>query len=99
MGFTDIEIWLGLYILLAILSFVILAPSKKQPRIKNDHDALQVVKEALENDEVERYEVTSIVRMNETRTTTIIVETDVSSIAIEIDDIAGKVINKEKLVI
>lgn len=99
MGFTDMEIWAGFYILLAILSFVILTSSKKQFKIKNDYDALQIVKETLEDDEVERYGVTSITRMNETGTTTVIVETDVSSIAIEIDDSTGKIISKEKLIL
>jgi hypothetical protein len=99
MGFTDIEIWLGLYLLLAILSFVILTPSKKQFKITNDSDALQIVKETLEDDEVERYGVTSITRMNETGTTTVIIETDVSSVAIEIDNITGKIISKEKLIL
>lgn len=97
--FSGIEMWIGFYLLMILLSYAILTSSKKtEPRVKDDQDALQITKEALENDEVMRYEVVSIVRMDDIQKTTVIVETETLSISLEIDNNSGKVLNKEKLV-
>lgn len=99
MAFSGIEMWIGFYILMSIISYAILTSDKKTtPVVKNDNDALQIVTQVLENDEVTHYEVASIVRMEETQTTTVIIETDTQSISLEINNNSGKVLNKEKLV-
>lgn len=98
MTFTEIEIWIGFYIMMLLLSYLILILHKKQT-IQNDADALRIVSKVLENDEISHYEVTSIVTMNESETTTVIIETNVSSIAIEINNTTGNVISKEKLIV
>lgn len=90
--------WVGFYIMMILLSYVILISTyKKQSKVQNDNDALQITTEILENDEVKHYEVISIVRMEEMQTTTVIVETNSLNIVLEIDNITGKVLNKEKL--
>lgn len=99
MAFSGIEMWIGFYILMSIISYAILTSDKKTtPAVKNDNDALQIVTQVLENDEVTHYEVASIVRMEETQTTTVIVETDTQSISLEINNNSGKILSKEKLV-
>ncbi len=91
--------WIGFYLMMILISYAILTSSKKtELRVKNDQDALQITKEALENDEVMHYEVISIVRMDDIQTTTVIVETETLGISLEIDNNSGKVLNKEKLV-
>lgn len=82
-----------------LISYAILTSSnKKEIRVKNDHDALQIAMEVLENDEVRYYEVISIVRMEELQSTTVIVETHTLNISLEIDNTTGKIICKEKLI-
>lgn len=99
LAFSGIEMWIGFYILMSIISYAILTSDKKTtPVVKNDNDALQIVNQVLENDEVTHYEVASIVRMEETQTTTVIIETDTQSISLEINNNSGKILSKEKLV-
>ncbi|MFN3655029.1 MAG: hypothetical protein ACK4TO_06845 [Candidatus Nitrosotenuis sp.] len=81
-----------------LISYVILTSNKREFRIKHDADALQIVAAELENDEVSKYEVISIVRMDELRTTTIFVEKDSMITSIELDNVTGKILNKEKLI-
>lgn len=95
---SNIEIWVGFYLLMILISYVILTSNKREFRIKNDADALQIVAAELENDEVSKYEVISIVRMDELRTTTIFVEKDSMITSIELDNVTGKILNKEKLI-
>jgi len=84
--------------MLSAISFVILTSNKSQSRI-SDEDVLQIVKETLEIDELRNYEVISIVRIQETNTTTVLVESSITEFAIEIDDLTCKVISKEKLIL
>ncbi len=98
MAFSGIEVWIGFYLMMILISYAILTSSKTEPRVKDDQDALQIAKEALENDEVVRYEVISIARMDDIQKTTVIVETDALGISLEIDNNSGKILNKEKLV-
>ncbi|MGQ0605516.1 MAG: hypothetical protein ACT4OD_00980 [Candidatus Nitrosotenuis sp.] len=95
--FTEIEMWVGFYIMLLLLSYAILTSNKKQSVVHNDADALRIVSQALESDEVNHYEIISIVQIKDT--TTVIIETNASSIAIEIDNTTGDIISKEKLII
>lgn len=95
---SNIEIWIGFYILIILISYAILTSNKREFKIKNDADALQIVAAELENDEVSKYEVISIVRMDELRTTTIFVEKDSMITSIELDNVTGKILNKEKLI-
>lgn len=100
MGLFEIEIWVGFYILMLMLSFLILiVPGKKQAKVQNDDDIFAIIRDTLEIDELMHYDVISLVSLKETNTTTVIVETDVSEIAVEIDNLTGKVISKEKLII
>ncbi len=94
-----IELWIGFYLLMTLLSYAILTSGNKTiPKIRDDQDALQIVKKVLEDDEIMHYEVISIVRMDDIKTTTVIIETDVLDICLELDNDSGKVLSKEKLV-
>jgi hypothetical protein len=95
---SQIEIWLGFYLLMALILYAILTINKKEVRVRNDEDALQIVAEILENDEITNYEVISIVRMEELHTTTVFVEKNGLKISLELDNITGKMLNKEKLI-
>lgn len=99
MAYSMIELWIGFYVLMTLLSYAILTSGNKATlKIRDDQDALQIVKKVLEDDEIMHYEVVSIVRMDDIKTTTVIIETGVLDICLELDNNSGKVISKEKLV-
>ena len=64
--------------------------------IVNDNSAMKIIK-MLDDEDIERYEVTSIITRNDTDITTIIVNTGFLEIAFEIDNKLGIVIHQEKL--
>jgi len=64
--------------------------------IVNDNSAMKIIK-MLDGEDIERYEVTSIITRNDTDITTIIVNTGFLEIAFEIDNKLGIVIHQEKL--
>ncbi|MBI5145796.1 MAG: hypothetical protein HZA84_01085 [Thaumarchaeota archaeon] len=100
MAFTFLEIWIGFYIMMSIIAFLILTSSPKAiQKVSNDQDALQLAKETLEKDCISHYEVISIVTMEDTNITTIIVATETLEIALEIDNDSAKVVSKERLIV
>lgn len=100
MEFTFLEIWIGFYMMMMIIAFVILTSGPKTvQKISNDHAALQLVKEALEDDGITHYEVVSIATMDDTNITTVIISTETLEIALEIDNNLSKVVNKERLIV
>ncbi len=64
----------------------------------NDETVLISAQKKLEEDDVDPYEVSSITPLNDSETTTIIVDTGSANYSLEIDQHSGKIINKEKLV-
>ncbi len=100
MAFTFLEIWIGFYMMMSIIAFLILTSSPKTiQKVSNDQAALQLAKETLEKDCISHYEVISIVTMEDTNITTIIVATETLEIALEIDNDSAKVVNKERLIV
>lgn len=99
LAFSIIEMWIGFYLLMAIISYAILTSGNKTtPKIKDDQDALRIIRKVLEDDEIMHYEIVSIVRLDNIQTTTIIIETSTVNICLELDNNSGKVLSKEKLV-
>ncbi|MFB5597608.1 MAG: hypothetical protein ACE5RJ_01130, partial [Nitrosopumilaceae archaeon] len=72
--------------------------SKKSKLSNDDNKILQAVQETLDNDNIEHYKISSIMPLDETNITTVIVHTESVDIALEIDKLSGKVIHKEKLI-
>lgn len=100
MAITFLEIWIGFYIMMCIIALLILTSSPKAiQKVSNDQAALQLAKETLEKDDISHYEVISIVTMDDTNITTIIVATETLEIALEIDNDSVKVVNKERLIV
>lgn len=93
-----LEIWIGFFIMMGVISFLILTSSiRPSTKIVNDQDALQMVEEVMKNDSIDHYEVTSIISNPETNVTTVIITTGIIEIALEIDNHAGKILSKERL--
>ena len=97
MAFTFLEIWIGLFMVIALVALAI-KTSKKSKLSSDDNKVLKAVQETLDADNIEHYEISSIMPLDETSITTVIVHTDSVDIALEIDKISGKVIHKEKLI-
>ncbi len=64
--------------------------------IDDDHIIKSIEKE-LEFDGIEHFELKSIVSLNDSKITSVIVNIGHQEIAIEVDNITGKIIHKEKL--
>ena len=69
----------------------------KLTKIVNDNSALKIINDTLENDDIERFEVTSIITRDDIDITTLIVKTGFLEIAYEIDNKLGKIVHQEKL--
>ncbi len=71
--------------------------SKDSSNSINDESVLKSAQKELDVGDVGPYEVSSITSLDETKTTTIIVDTGSANIALEIDQNSGRIVNKEKL--
>jgi len=69
----------------------------KLTKIVNDNSALKIINDTLEDDDIERFEVTSIITRDDIDITTLIVKTGYLEIAYEIDNKLGKIVHQEKL--
>ena len=63
----------------------------------NDDHIIKNIEKELELDGIEHFELKSIVSLNDSEITSVIVDTGHQEIVIEIDNITGKIIHKEKL--
>ena len=81
-----------------MLCLVFVAIKSRTQKTLDDQQILKLVEKYLEDDSVEKYEVTSIVSLDKEKTTTVIVNTGHLDIALEINNVTGKIISKEKLI-
>jgi len=69
----------------------------KEKNIVNDEQMLKIVRNELDEDGYDHFELESIISMNKPNVTSVIVSVGYVEIALEIDNDSGKIINKEKI--
>jgi len=69
----------------------------KEKNIVNDEKTLKIVRDELDRDGFDYFELESIVSMSKPNVTSVIVRVGYLEIALEIDNDSGKIINKEKI--
>lgn len=79
------------------MCLVFVAIKSRTQKTLDDQQILKLVEKYLDDDSVEKYEVTSIVSLDKEKTT-VIVNTGHLDIALEINNVTGKIISKEKLI-
>ncbi len=80
------------------MCLVFVAIKSRTQKTLDDQHILKLVEKYLDSDSIEKYEVTSIVSLDKEKTTTVIVNTGHLDIALEINNVTGKIISKEKLI-
>lgn len=85
--------------LLLILILVVLAfyNSRDKKKIFDDEKTLKIINDALEKKGYDNFEVVSIMSMNESNITYVIVNAGYLQIALEVDNNFGKILNTEKI--
>ena len=64
----------------------------------DDQKVLDILRKDLEDDITGNYEISSIVSLDDSHITTVIVHTQYYDLAVEIDNVSGKILRKEKLI-
>jgi hypothetical protein len=90
------QVGFGLFLILILIGLGIKA-SKDKPKSLGDEKILEIVKNKLDEDEFNHFELESIVSLNTPNITSVIAKTDYLEIAIEVDNYSGKIISKERL--
>jgi len=85
----------GLFVILILVALGI--KFSKEKNIVNDENMLKIVKEELDQDGFDHYELKSIISTNKPNVTSIIVNVDYQEIAIEVDNNSEKIISKERI--
>ena len=88
------ELGFGLFIIIVMLGFAI-KPPKEKIALPNDENILNKVKQELDDDNYDYYEIKSIESLG--RCSTVIANTGFLEIAMEIDNKTGKIISKERI--
>ena len=90
------QVGFGLFIIL-ILIILVIRDSKEKKKSVNDGKIIKIVKDELNKDGFNHFELQSITSMIEPNITTVIINTGYQEIAIEVDNNSGKIINKERI--
>ena len=90
------QVGFGLLLILILIGLGIKS-SKDKPKSLGDEKILEIVKNKLDEDEFNHFELESIVSLNTPNITSVIAKTDYLEIAIEVDNYSGKIISKERL--
>jgi len=84
-----------LFVLLILISLAI--KFKKQKNIVNDEKIIKIIRDELNRDNFDSFELKSIVAINKPNITSVIVSAGYQEIALEISNDSGKIISKEKI--
>ncbi len=90
------QVGFGLLLILILIELGIKA-SKDKPKILGDEKILEIIKNKLDEDEFNHFELESIVSLNTPNITSVIAKTDYIEIAIEVDNYSGKILSKERV--
>ena len=96
MAFSVIELWIGVFLVIAIISLAVKYSRGRETL--DDQKVLDILRKELQDDITGSYEISSIVSLDESHITTVIVHTQYYDLAVEIDNISGKILRKEKLI-
>ena len=94
------NIWfdLGFAVIVGSVVLWLMFKTKREDKLGVDDDhIIKNIENELELEDIEHFELKSIVSMNDSKITSVIVDTGHQEIAIEIDNTTGKIIHKEKL--
>ena len=85
---------------LSLIIFLIILGIKfsKEKKFFDDEKILNIVRKKLYQDGIDYFELESVISIRNPNITTVIINDDHMKIALEIDNISGKIITKEKLV-
>ncbi|AFS83413.1 hypothetical protein [Candidatus Nitrosopumilus sediminis] len=90
------QVGFGLLLILILIGLGIRA-SKDKTKLFDDEKILDIIKEELDKDGFNNFELKSIVSLNTPNITSVIVSNDYLEIAMEVDNRSGEIINKERL--
>lgn len=90
------QVGFGLLLILILIGLGIRA-SKDQTKLLDDEKILGIVKEELDKEGFNHFELKSIVSLNTPNITSVIVGSNYLEIAMEIDNLSGKIISNERL--
>jgi len=90
------QVGFGLLLILILIGLGIKA-SKDKTKSLGDEKIIGIVKEELDRDEFNNFELESIVSINTPNITSVIAKTDYIEMAIEVDNYSGKIISKERV--
>jgi hypothetical protein len=90
------QVGFGLLLILILIGLGI-KTSKDKKKSLDDEKILEIVKDELDKDGFNHFELQSIVSLNAPDITSVIASTDYLEIAVEVDSNSGKIISKERL--
>ena len=90
------QVGFGLFVILILIALGIKI-SKEKKRIVNDEKILKIVRDELDKDGFDYFELESIISLDNPNVTSVIVRVGYLEIAIEIDNNSGKIISKERI--
>lgn len=70
---------------------------REKKNVRSDDKAIKIVKTEIRNDGYDHFELESIISLEKPNVTSIIVNTGFMEIGMEIDNLTGKILNKEKI--
>ena len=89
------QVGFGLFIILILIALGIKA--LKEKNIVNDEKIIKIVRDELDKDGFDYFELESIISLDKPNVTSVIVSVGYLEIALEIDNNSGKIINKERI--
>ncbi len=89
------QIGFGLFIILILIALGI--KFSKGKNIINDERVIKIIKEELNRDGFDHYELKSIISISKPNVTSVIVNVGYQEIALEIDNNSDRIISKERI--
>ncbi len=71
--------------------------SRKKQKTRSDERAISIVESEIKKDGYDHFELESITSLDKPNITSVIVNTGFMEISMDIDNLTGKVVNKEKI--
>lgn len=89
------QLGFGLFVLLILI--LLAMKFSKTKNIVNDEKIIKIIRDELNRDNFDSFELKSIVAINKPNITSVIVGVGYQEIALEISNDSGKIISKEKI--
>jgi uncharacterized membrane protein YkoI len=71
--------------------------SREKNKVRSDEKIIGIVESEIKKDGYEHFELKSIISLDKPNITFVIVNTGFMEISVEIDNMTGKILNKEKI--